>query len=335
MRYSMLLMAALVLPSVGCVHLQLKRNLGKQTQTLADLQEQQVLNNLAAFVASQGATPSFALPNGGGATMNHANTLNGGLNWNPTTLTSSMAGLNGSRSLTENWTLLPVNSPDKLDLMKSVYRYVTCKPKQDVCVDDMTKLTRYFGDNFGTCKLSQCFYSVTDKKPWSWNSNCCLKIGEHCGTYVVVEQANFECLSKLTLAILDIATISDGDLAKRLAGPQEKTVQVTDTFIAVIEDKPHLLRTEYSIKLSDFEKLQEKAVAISLGSDDMPAAREMDPKEDKRTTQERFGTEGLRAREIEILPPVGRQTSERVQQDVGANIGSLLQMNQVPIQVAP
>ncbi|MFM2001710.1 MAG: hypothetical protein RI963_1136 [Planctomycetota bacterium] len=49
----------------GCTHRQLRWNTTHQAQTLTDIYEQQVLDNLAMFVRNPNSTPFFAFPNAG------------------------------------------------------------------------------------------------------------------------------------------------------------------------------------------------------------------------------------------------------------------------------
>lgn len=55
----------LVLFSVGCAHVPLARNTLKQVQTVADIQEQQVLDNIARAVAEPDSTPFYSVPKAG------------------------------------------------------------------------------------------------------------------------------------------------------------------------------------------------------------------------------------------------------------------------------
>jgi hypothetical protein len=64
MRAGMLLLLALAVPALGCrTHLSLRDNTLLTTETLTDLNYQQVLDNLARFVANPGTMPSLAIVN--------------------------------------------------------------------------------------------------------------------------------------------------------------------------------------------------------------------------------------------------------------------------------
>jgi len=53
----------------GCAHVPLARNTQRQIRTIVDIQQQQVLDNLAMFTVNLHATPYFAVPNGGGTNV--------------------------------------------------------------------------------------------------------------------------------------------------------------------------------------------------------------------------------------------------------------------------
>lgn len=255
--------------------------------------------------------------------MNHQNTLNGGLVWNPTTLAQATAGLNGTRSLTENWTLSPINDPTRLELMKCVYRYVTQPECQLECDPCSERLRLFFGPEYFSA-LPSCFYSISDKRP-RFNS-CCIKHGEYCGTFVFVNQANHECLSKLTMAILDIATISNESLAKRMS-TAPKSIDISTTFIANVNGRPQLIQGTYSIPFDKFERLQDNAIPRL----DSSMTELLSP---DSSLGPAFGGSGLQFNELNASPATSGNSLDvpsRVPENVGSSFESLLQMNLAPI----
>ena len=206
--------------ATGCAHVPLARNTGKQVQTIADIQEQQVLDNIAMFVANPGATPFFAQPTAGSTQVIQGGSGGIGLSWNPTTLMGETLNLNGNTSLSENWTLQPINNPDRLVLMKCLYRHVTRQIRNDPCLDCYGKLQAFFGAEFVCCDAPDCWFGYGTKKQIP---SCCRKVGHYCGTYVWVTPENFDQLSRVTMSILDIATADLTSFAPR-------TVAVEETF---------------------------------------------------------------------------------------------------------
>ena len=61
--------AAALLALTGCTHIALQNGTVQTSDTLADLQVQQVLDDLARFQADPDAVPSFAVPTAGTASV--------------------------------------------------------------------------------------------------------------------------------------------------------------------------------------------------------------------------------------------------------------------------
>lgn len=87
------------------------------------------------------------------------------------------------------------------------------------------------------------------------------------GTWVVVPSAKSECLSRITMAILDIATLDDAAFAIRIAGKKEAMVEISETFIARIGNHNSVVTGKYSIKADDYKKLQQNGSSPRLPSD--------------------------------------------------------------------
>src|SRR5947209_12638093 len=104
----------------GCTtHLALRKDTVQTTDTLMDLQYQQVLDNVARFHANPDTTPSFAVASAG--TVSVADTAGAGVSptYSPTLTFSQQGGgalpilsllfpLTASRAVTENWSLTPI-----------------------------------------------------------------------------------------------------------------------------------------------------------------------------------------------------------------------------------
>lgn len=322
MKRSQILVLCMLLAALhGCAHLPLKRNIVKQSNTLADIYEQQVLNGIATFCVAPSSTPSFALPTGGGTTVNQSGTATGILAFNSKTFTGATASLNGNQQLAENWTLKPINDPVRLRLMKCVYQYVTCKNQQDRCEDCLKDLQLFFGDDFAECDLPVCFFQTSSKKPLK--KNCCIKSGEYCGTHVIVEPCHFASLSTLTLAILDIASVTDEQLSKRMSPPKSKTIEIDTTFLADVDGHPQLIHGKYTIPFEKFEDLQDSAIP-SLESVKKSSGTADSILESSRNTAP------LKFKDLQAAP-VQRDTpsSSNSRSDLETGIQSLLQMNQI------
>jgi hypothetical protein len=141
-RMPCLLLLTLLIQVVGlgCTHVQLRNSTLSQMQTVHDIQQQQVLDNLAMFVANPDAFPYFSLPTQGNCTVTDGATLAESNSWARSGKAFVFSALNVSpgvsRSLSENWTLNPVNDSVKLTLMRCVYQRVVsnCTGNKPSCM---------------------------------------------------------------------------------------------------------------------------------------------------------------------------------------------------------
>lgn len=224
-RWTWLALALALLAASGCTHVQLRKNTIRQAWTLGEIQQQQVLNNLAMFVYNPNSLPSFAVPNQGGTNVTDSGT---------TTVTPSFLRVSGdfvfnalgmnfgaTRQAQESFTMTPVNDPRKLELMRCAYQQAVANcgrgQPSEHCPDCKSIMNRFYtGDPDGDiaartggtvnseCLNSHCWFG------WGCKScvpkNCpCTYVGEYCGVYVWVLPEGREELTKLTLAILDFA----------------------------------------------------------------------------------------------------------------------------------
>lgn len=239
--------------TAGCAQHRIACHSPKHAATLTEIEEQQVLDNIAMFVSNVGSTPYFALPNGGGTLTNQSATVGGGLIWTPTTLLSESGNLSGTGGLTINWTFKPIVEPERLNLMKCVYWHVTQKCPVDDCNDCQTKLSNFFGTDFACCDVPSGWFTVSNKKPK--RDDCSCKVGHHCGTYICVNQRHWHYLSQVTVSILDIATVDEKALAFRVKG-SKKVVEVEETFEVVSGNTRRTVKgkVDKPLELYNFEK---------------------------------------------------------------------------------
>ena len=129
-----------MLTFAGCTHTQLRWNTVKQSETLTDIYQQQVLDNLALFVSNPHAVPHFMLANGGTTDVTDGGTFSGGR------LDEFRANgaFGASRSMKEAWGLDPVRDPDKLRRMRCAYQRAVgvCS---DTCNDCCSIEKRFHG----------------------------------------------------------------------------------------------------------------------------------------------------------------------------------------------
>ncbi len=249
-----LLTALLAITLVGCAHVPLARNTRRQARTLADIQQQQVLDNIAMFIADPGATPFYAVPTGGGTQVRQDGSSNLGLQWNPTTLTGESLNVSAKMDLQENWNLSAVNNPKKLRLMKCVYKYVLRQPTDCTCANCYRDLNQFFGTAFCVCNTPQFWLACGAKCDVP---KCATNVGRYKGLHVWVLPGRSEQLNRVTMSILEIATISDLSLISRLADPESplsSPVEITEFFKV---DNGYSFTAKYEIKRSEYPQWYE------------------------------------------------------------------------------
>jgi hypothetical protein len=209
-----ILSAVVCLLFVGCQHIELRNHTLRQASTLTDLQYQQVLDNLAMFVQNPGSLPYFSITGTGLTNTNNQFSEMGSFNWDKQFLAGkplafffdkASATFGGMQIIQEQWTTGSIIDPDALLLMRCVYQRTTTN-SADLSCDCDTKLSQYFQKK--PCYLEAMrpgWYGVGSKH----DVPTCAKYVGHCGhVYVWVTPDNVDYLTRLTLAILDLATFA-------------------------------------------------------------------------------------------------------------------------------
>lgn len=221
-------MLLLVLAVVtGCTHRQLRQNTIHVAASINEIHQQQVLDNLAMFVANPYALPHFSLPGSGTSQVNDVARLDTPFGLGRFTPASvfglATLGINPSVSRTaqESWGVAPVNDPRKLELMRCAYQRAVAQCGLGVesgeCPDcqrlwnkfytgdqDKPVETEKLGIVTGECLYSGCWFRVGCSKCVPRHAKCA-PVGEYCGLYVWVPESGRDEFTKLTLTILDIA----------------------------------------------------------------------------------------------------------------------------------
>lgn len=190
-----LTLALLMMGLVGCQHTHLRYNTVRQAETLAEIYEQQVLDNLAKSVHDAHALPFFAYPKDGSSRVTDEATASA----SPLHDFRSAVGITGKRTNFEQWGLTPVVDPDKLQLMQCAYQRAVYGKTLSPCADCYNKEKAYPT----TCEI--CCGWIKYGSRCEVPHDCCELVGHHCGTYVWVPRCHRDKLSLLTLRILDFA----------------------------------------------------------------------------------------------------------------------------------
>jgi hypothetical protein len=237
-----LIFVSILCAASGCTSVQLRKDAANQATAVHDLQQQQVMDNLAMFVRDPNSMPYFSFANQGGAQVTDQANGNASVGWGrvnlypssggaantspitpfPFLLSSIGLGAGAQRSQQEAFTVTPVNDPRKLELMRCAYQTAVAGCGRGAvsatCPDCQTRFKVFYtGDPNGDIRQSTngivtseclksncCWFHVGCKKCVPKHDHC-IAVGEYCGCYVWVLPEGQDQLTKLTLAILDYA----------------------------------------------------------------------------------------------------------------------------------
>ena len=226
--FSFGLAAALTVACAGCTHVQLRKNTVRQADTLSDIYEQQVLDNLAMFVYDYNSLPHFAFPTQGLTQRTDSGGMNSTASWDVHGFSGASVTPSVSRANQESWTLTPLADPRVLELMRCAYQRAvqSCYPgaaESGGCPACQKRFNEYYtGDPNGRIpppgtandngivtseclRPGCCWFHVACEKCLPKYSKC-RHVGHYCGVYVCVPPGRGQDeLSKLTLVILDYA----------------------------------------------------------------------------------------------------------------------------------
>jgi hypothetical protein len=213
----------------GCTHLALQKDTVRTTNTLADLQFQQVLDNLARFHDNPDTVPSFAVASAG--TVSVLDMAGAGISptYSPTLSFSQQGGgalpilsllfpFTASRAVTENWSLTPVTDADNLRRLRCSYRLLvlgTATPNYEFCIKQMKEFFAGEEADLADYYPPRGWYGVGGKKDVP--KDACY-VGCHGCTYVWVTPEGMNGLATFTMGALDLAT-------GKLRTPQETEVR--------------------------------------------------------------------------------------------------------------
>jgi hypothetical protein len=231
MRFLRFLLPAAMLLA-GCQHISLRNHTERQARTLTELQYSQVLDNIALFTQNPNALPFFSVAGQGQTSNNYAPSPSGGLGWDLLNFNNgpplfffdkANVAMTGTFTANEGWNTLSVLNPDVLLLMRCVYQ----------------KVVGYSGCDCDCEKKVQAFFAgqpcYLDAMRPGWYGvgrrcdvpRCAVYVGRYGHRYVWVTAEGVDPLTRLTLAILDLATIAPPFV---LPDPQaSKIKQLTDT----------------------------------------------------------------------------------------------------------
>jgi hypothetical protein len=218
MRAPQVLLVLLLAILAGCAtHASLRDNTLRTSATLTDLNYQQVLNNVAMFVANPATMPAVAVVNSGTVTVTDQKTCSTSATYSPTLTFAQQGGgalpiltllFNPSvqRQLTENWTMTPVTDIDSLRRIRCAFQLLVLGGGQ---TSDCTNCRQLLEDFFlGESDRMNCLI------PTGWYGTGCKAdvpchacyVGQCGKTWVWVMPEGVEGLSRFTMTVLELAT---------------------------------------------------------------------------------------------------------------------------------
>jgi hypothetical protein len=201
----------------GCqTHRFLRNKTVCTTDTLADLNYQQIMDNLARFVHNPSSMPSIAIISAGTVTVGDQKSINANATYAPTLtfpqqmgagmpIVNTLFNPSASRTVTENWSMMPVTDIDNLRRIRCAFQLVVLEGGQTSNCDECLEMLKrfYLGETDRMeCELPTGWFMVGGKKDVP--KDAC-HVGHHCGTYVWVMPDGVEGLTRFTMNILELA----------------------------------------------------------------------------------------------------------------------------------
>jgi hypothetical protein len=288
-------MLVFIVSAPGCQEARLRDRTVMQAATVNEVYYAQALNNLAMMEANPGANPYFALPSQG--TNQNQNALTATYTPNLDLITAAghylgrwlfdknTTAIGGTVQNAETWQTAPTTNPDKINLLKLAY--LRTMGREMAGTEELfTTFKKQYPTPFDYYSvLSPGWYFVGTKKDVP--KDACA-VG-HCGkTYVWVLPEHGEELSRFSLAILNIVTISlqpgkqvfpaqtaaNADELKRKSAARAAINRVLATALAdPIDDKPTDVITSIEGDLSVYSDATADAIR-NLLNDRLPARTE-------------------------------------------------------------
>ena len=216
------LLCALIILTSGCTHIQLRNSALNQAQAALQLQQQQVLNNLAMFMGNPNAVPYFTIVSTGLTQVNDTGSVSATPAWSKLGFSSVGAAFSGSRINQENFSSIPVSDPFRLTWMRCAYQTAVGFPVDGAQSAECCAILRSWNKTSttgcpGVMSACQClpdqscaecclpgpgWFGVGKKCDVP---KCALYVGRHGKVYVWVLPEGTEEFAQLTFAIVGFA----------------------------------------------------------------------------------------------------------------------------------
>ncbi len=225
----------------GCQHIELRNHTLRTASTISDLQYQQVLNNLAMFCANPNSLPYFSVAGTGVTQITNVVNANGTFNWDKQFFNGKALSFYFDKAATmfgamqtsnEQWNTGSIVNPDELLLMRCVYQK-TVNAGDGKC-DCERKVATFFQKK--PCYLEAMqpgWYCVGHKHDVP---KCAAYVGCWGDTYVWVMPDQLDYLTRLTLAILDLATAAPPNGVLVIPNPVQDQIKALTQRVRDLED---------------------------------------------------------------------------------------------------
>jgi hypothetical protein len=243
----------------------LRKNTIQTASTIADLNYQQVLDNVARFETTPSSLPSLAIVNAGTVTVTDQSTFGGAGTYSPTISSADQIGgfpifslflnPNLSRGLTENWNLVPVTDIAKVRRLRCAFQMLVCDGDPSTCEDCIEQLEDYLPDDPASlaCAIPTNWYCVGCKADVP--KDACF-VGCHQNKYAWVLPQDMEGLSRFTLTVMQLATTEVTTETKTVLKKYDADDKLQGTEITTTESDDETKRTVLSeIQTDDTSKV--------------------------------------------------------------------------------
>ncbi len=194
---------SVLLALCGCNAEQLRVTTLRLGQSIPELQEGQVIDNLARIAARPASLPYYTVINTGTANiMDTGATGLGALTFQSHVGTLGTLNATASRAITGNWTLNPMSNPDRLRAMRAAYQIAL--GVNDIDPEDFKLLQGYLEDGHGP-GIRTGWLCVGSKSDVPEQASVVSHYGK---TYVWVMPQYARTFADFALQMLDIATWS-------------------------------------------------------------------------------------------------------------------------------
>jgi hypothetical protein len=228
-RFGSLALVLLVPCLTSCTHISLRNNTNRTSSTLIDIHFRQILDNVARFHDNPDTIPSFAIVTAGtiavgdqagaGVSANYSPTLSGAQQGGGALpILSLLFPFNGSRSLTENWSVTPVTDADNLRRLRCAYRLLLLGKSAPNCQYCELQMKEFFAGeeaNLADVFPPRGWFNVGTKH--QIDAKACY-VGRHGDTCVWVTSEGMNGLAVFAMGALDLAT-------GKLHSPQQTVIR--------------------------------------------------------------------------------------------------------------